>query len=143
MIIVKNFFCHCRNIRPVERYRRSSASSLPFQRRIPFLELQQICHPQIHLLKDISTILLPDKALRFDVAFFLFLDHFHQVQVYQQQLVDAEKKTMSYIKRHNKVQVSFLSSRLVVSETLSRHFVCPYIQICPKHNFYIYGWISK
>ena len=27
MIIVKNFFCHCRNIRPVERYRRSSASS--------------------------------------------------------------------------------------------------------------------
>ena len=28
MIIVKNFFCHCRNIRPVERYRRSSASSL-------------------------------------------------------------------------------------------------------------------
>ena len=29
MIIVKNFFCHCRNIRPVERYRRSSASSLP------------------------------------------------------------------------------------------------------------------
>ena len=28
MIIVKNFFCHCRNIRPVERYRRSSASSI-------------------------------------------------------------------------------------------------------------------
>ena len=27
MIIVKNYFCHCRNIRPVERYRRSSASS--------------------------------------------------------------------------------------------------------------------
>ena len=30
MIIVKNFFCHCRNIRPVERYRRSSASSLNY-----------------------------------------------------------------------------------------------------------------
>ena len=31
MIIVKNFLCHCRNIRPVERYRRSSASSYDTQ----------------------------------------------------------------------------------------------------------------
>ncbi|XP_052760262.1 lisH domain-containing protein ARMC9-like isoform X1 [Mya arenaria] len=36
-------------------------------------------------------------------------DHFHQVQTYQQQLVDAERKTMSYIKRHNKVQADYHS----------------------------------
>ena len=39
MIIVKNFFCHCRNIRPVERYRRSSASSLVKYFEIFLLEL--------------------------------------------------------------------------------------------------------
>lgn len=34
-------------------------------------------------------------------------DHFHQIQTLQQQLMDAEKKTMSYIKRHNKVQADY------------------------------------
>lgn len=34
-------------------------------------------------------------------------DHFQQVQAYQQQLVEAERKTMSYIKRHNKVQADY------------------------------------
>ncbi|XP_052213977.1 lisH domain-containing protein ARMC9-like isoform X2 [Dreissena polymorpha] len=36
-------------------------------------------------------------------------DHFQQVQIYQQQLVEAERKTMSYIKRHNKVQADYHS----------------------------------
>lgn len=35
------------------------------------------------------------------------LDNFHQIQGYQQQLVEAERKTMSYIKRHNKVQADY------------------------------------
>ncbi|XP_053379152.1 lisH domain-containing protein ARMC9-like isoform X2 [Mercenaria mercenaria] len=34
-------------------------------------------------------------------------DHFQQVQVYQQQLVESERKTMSYIKRYNKVQADY------------------------------------
>lgn len=32
-------------------------------------------------------------------------DQFQQISRLQQQLVDSERKTMSYIKRHNRVQV--------------------------------------
>ena len=38
-------------------------------------------------------------------------DQFQQISRLQQQLVDSERKTMSYIKRHNRVQV-MLHNRL-------------------------------
>ena len=51
MIIVKNFFCHCRNIRPVERYRRSSASSfLTLQGFIEFFHVFYIAFNSISVI---------------------------------------------------------------------------------------------
>ena len=55
MIIVKNFFCHCRNIRPVERYRRSSASSfLLFSQvfSIPFFFSELKCRDWMIIVKN-------------------------------------------------------------------------------------------
>ncbi|WAR15651.1 ARMC9-like protein [Mya arenaria] len=67
---------------------------------LPFYALPFVPNPRNHpSYKELFTRGAPTEGR----------DHFHQVQTYQQQLVDAERKTMSYIKRHNKVQADYHS----------------------------------
>lgn len=53
------------------------------------------------LIADILVMYLYLNVLPIQIS----TDQFQQISRLQQQLVDSERKTMSYIKRHNRVQV--------------------------------------